>query len=61
MPLTLLALAVVDLIHTRSRGITWSAAIVVALTFVLAYLGRVEQRVGLGKWRVPEVLRVDRI
>jgi hypothetical protein len=61
VPLLLLALAVVDLIEMRSRGLTWGAGIVVALVLLLAYLGRVEQRVGLRNWRVPELLRVDRL
>jgi hypothetical protein len=61
VPLLLLALAVVDLIEMGSHGRTWAAGIVVALVLLLAYLGRVEQRVGLRNWRLPEILRVDRL
>jgi hypothetical protein len=33
----------------------------VAIPLVLAALGRVEQREGLERLRVPEILRVDRL
>jgi len=61
IPLGLLALAAVDLIRLRDAGITWGGGIVVGLCLLLALLGRIEQREGLEQFRVPEVLRVDRL
>ncbi|HEU0246303.1 MAG TPA: hypothetical protein VFR38_04385 [Gaiellaceae bacterium] len=61
IPLALLALAALDLIRLRDAGITWGGGIVVGLCLLLALLGRIEQREGLENFRVPEVLRVDRL
>lgn len=61
MPLALLALAALDLIRLRDAGITRGGGIVVGLCLLLALLGRIEQREGLENFRVPEVLRVDRL
>jgi hypothetical protein len=61
LPLGLLALAAVDLIRLRDAGITWGGGIVVGLCLVLALLGRIDEREGLENFRLPEVLRVDRL
>jgi hypothetical protein len=61
VPLVLLSLAALDLIQLRDDGITWARGTVVGLCLLLVLLGRIEQREGLEKFRVPEVLRVDRI
>jgi hypothetical protein len=61
LPLALLALAVLDLIRLRDDGITWGRGAIVGLCLLLALLGRVEQRQGLENFRIPEVLRVDRL
>lgn len=61
LPSALLALAAVDLVRLRGNGISWGGGVVVGLCLVLILLGRVEQRGGLEKLRVPELLRVDRL
>lgn len=61
LPLALLALAALDLIRLRDLGVTWGRGVVVALSLLLALLGRIEQREGLENFRVPEILRVDRL
>lgn len=61
LPLFLLALAAVDLIAERSRGISWGGGIIVGLSLVLALIGYVEQQGGLRNLRLPEIMRVDRI
>jgi hypothetical protein len=61
LPLALLALAALDLVRLRDAGINWGGGIVVGLCLLLALLGRIEQREGLENFRVPEVLRVDRL
>jgi len=61
LPLALLAIAALDLIRLRDAGITWGGGIVVGLCLLLSLLGRIEQRDGLENFRVPEVLRVDRL
>jgi hypothetical protein len=61
LPIGLLALAALDLIRLRHDGITWGRGIIVALCLLLALLGRVEQREGFEKFRLPEVLRIDRL
>jgi hypothetical protein len=61
LPLALLALAALDLIRLRDLGVTWGRGVVVALSLLLVVLGRVERRGGLENFRVPEILRVDRL
>jgi hypothetical protein len=61
IPLAMLGLAALDLIRLREGGITWGGGVVVVLCLVLAQLGRVDQREGLGSLRIPEILRVDRL
>jgi len=61
LPFALLALAALDVIRLRDDGVTWGRGVVVALSLLLAVLGRLEQRGGLENFRVPEVLRVDRL
>ena len=61
LPLALLSLAALDLIRLRAVGITWGGGAVVVLCLLLAMLGRVEQRGGLETFRMPEILRVDRL
>ena len=61
VPFALLALALLDLIRLRDGGIAWGRGIVVGLCLLLSVLGRIEQREGLENFRVPEVLRVDRL
>lgn len=61
IPLAMLALVAPDLIRHRDSGITWGGGAVVVLCLLLAQLGRVEQREGLERLRIPEILRVDRL
>jgi hypothetical protein len=61
LPLALLALAALDLIRLRDGGISWGGGVVVGLCFLLALSGRVEQQQGLQNFRIPEILRVDRL
>ncbi|HEX6700751.1 MAG TPA: hypothetical protein VF101_08485 [Gaiellaceae bacterium] len=61
LPLALLALAAAELVRFRDVGITWGGGLVVGLCIVLAVLGGIEQREGLESFRVPELLRVDRL
>ncbi len=61
LPLTLLALAAVDLIRLRDGGITWGNGTVVGLCLLLAAFGIVEQRVGLERVPFPDILRIDRL
>ena len=61
VPLGMLALATLDLIGAREEGVSWGGGIVVGLCLLLVALGRIEQRTGLENFRVPEVLRIDRI
>jgi hypothetical protein len=60
LPVTLLALAAIDLIAQRD-SITWGGGAVIGLCLLLALLGRIEQREGLESVRVPDMLRVDRL
>ena len=61
LPLVLLALTALDLVRLRDRGLSWGGGIVVALGVLLTLLGHVEERDGLERLRVPEILRVDRL
>jgi hypothetical protein len=61
LPLALLALAALDLIGSRSTGITWGGGVVVGLCILLALLGRIEAQGGLENMQMPEILRVDRL
>ena len=46
----------------RYRGhITWGGGALVGLGVFLASIGIVENRFGLANFRVPEILRVDRL
>jgi hypothetical protein len=60
LPLSMLALAIVDVVRLR-HDLAWGAAVVVGISIVLSGLGRIEQRGGLSELRVPEIFRVDRI
>jgi len=57
----LLVPATLDAIGTRDRGFTWGDAVVAAVLLALVYLGWYDEREGLGNWRIPELLRVDRL
>jgi len=61
IPLALLSLAALDLVRLRDDGVSWGGGVVVGLCLLLALLGRLEQREGLENFRVPEILRVDRL
>lgn len=61
LPLALLGLAAVDLIRLRDNGITWGGGATVGLCSLLTVFGWVEQKKGLENFRMPEVLRVDRL
>jgi hypothetical protein len=61
IPLGLLALAALDLIRLRADGMSWGRGAIVGLCLLLTALGRAEQREGLENFRVPEILRVDRL
>jgi hypothetical protein len=61
LPLALLALATIDFINQGEDAVSWGRSAVVGLCLLLAFLGRAEQRRGLEKLRIPEVLRIDRI
>jgi hypothetical protein len=62
VPLTLLALASLELIRLRDGDVVWGALILVGLCLLLAVLGRTEERGGLDRLRVPdEIWRVDRL
>jgi hypothetical protein len=61
LPLVLLALTALELVRERDLGMTWGGGILVGLCLVLALFGWIEQRGGLERLEVPEVLRVDRL
>jgi hypothetical protein len=60
LPIALLAVAAIDLIAHRER-IMWVDGAVVGLCLLLALLGRLEHRGGIENFRIPQVLRVDRL
>jgi hypothetical protein len=60
LPLELCATAVLYLLEDRS-AVTWGGGIVVVLTLLLAWLGRVEASRGLEHFELPAILRIDRI
>jgi hypothetical protein len=61
IPLAMLALIALWLIEERSYHVNWGGRIVIALCLLLALLGRLEQRGRLETFRVPELLRFDRL
>jgi hypothetical protein len=61
IPLALLALVALWLVKERTYDVNWGGRIVIALLLLLALLGRLEQRGGLENFRVPELLRIDRL
>jgi len=61
LPLALLALATVDFINQGTHAVSWGRSALAGLCLLLALLGRIEQGGSLEKFRIPEVLRVDRI
>ena len=61
LPTALLGVAALDLIRLREGGLTWAGGAVVGLCLLLMLLGRIEQREGLESFRIPEILRVDRL
>ena len=61
LPAGLVGLAVLDLIQVRNAGVTWGRAVVPALGVVLLLFGWIEERGGLENFKVPEILRVDRL
>jgi len=61
LPLALLSLTALELIRERDAGVTWGGGILVGLCLVLVMFGWVEQKGGLERLRVPEILRVDRL
>lgn len=61
LPVALLTLVVLELIRERAYRLNAGGWIVVGVSLLLALLGWLEQRGGLKDFRVPEVLRVDRL
>ncbi|HZT94984.1 MAG TPA: hypothetical protein VE985_10970 [Gaiellaceae bacterium] len=61
LPLALLALTALDLVRERDSGLTWGGGILVGLCLLLTLFGWIEQRGGLARLEVPELLRVDRL
>ena len=59
LPLALLALAALELIRFRDAGLAWGGGIVVGLCLALVALGFYGRRGW--NFRVPEILRVDRL
>ena len=50
-----------SLIGERQYSLNWGGWIVVVTSVLLALLGWLERRGGLERFRVPELLRVDRL
>jgi hypothetical protein len=62
VPLVLLTLASLELIRFRdSSDVLWGAIILVGLSLMLVLFGWMEEKRGLEGFRVPEILRVDRL
>ena len=62
VPLALLVLPALQLVRYRDVEIVWGGVILVALCLLLALLGWVEESGGgLERFRMPELLRVDRL
>jgi len=61
IPLTMLALIALWLIEERSYRVNWGGRIVIAMCLLLVLLGRLEQRGRLENFRIPELLRFDRL
>jgi hypothetical protein len=61
LPLALLALATIDLIADRHEGLNVGGGAVIGICVVLTVLGRIEQRAGLEKFPIPEIVRIDRL
>jgi hypothetical protein len=61
LPLALLALASLDFIRLGHDVVGWGDGIVAALCVLLTLLGRLEQRGGMENFRLPAILRVDRL
>ncbi|TMM05912.1 MAG: hypothetical protein E6G02_06380 [Actinobacteria bacterium] len=59
-PIGLVAVVALELIRYRGH-ITWGGGALVGLGVFLASIGIVENRFGLANFRVPEILRVDRL
>jgi hypothetical protein len=61
IPVSMVVLIALDLIRERTYRLNWGGWIVVGVSLFLVLLGWLEQRGGLERFRVPEVLRVDRL
>ena len=61
IPLAMLALIALWLIEERSYRVNWGGLIVIAMCLLLVLLGRLEQGGRLENFRVPELLRFDRL
>ena len=61
IPLAVLTLVILWLISERAYRLNWGGWIVVTASLVLALLGWLEWRGRLEAFRVPEILRVDRL
>jgi hypothetical protein len=54
-------LTTLELVRERDLGLTWGGGILVGLCLLLTLFGWIEQRGGLRRLEVPELLRVDRL
>jgi len=61
VPLILITLASLEPIRFRDGRVIWGAVILVGLCLLLAAFGWIEEDSGLETFRVPEVLRIDRL
>ena len=61
LPLALLSLIALELVRRREYELNWGAGLLVAVSLLLAALGWLERRGRLDRFRVPEILRVDRV
>lgn len=62
VPVSLLALVVLEIGRSHWTGMTWGSTILIALCVLLALLGWVEESGGrLERLRMPQLLRVDRL